>query len=251
MKSTLFGIVLVVLLPKMIQSAESADIPATVEQAVQELRQNWLSKEELDWILRNPKGQVVATLHLPFGMQVRNEWRLWGGNKELLASCGVEDAEECSGIIFMHLWESLRKDADPLLVKQLDCHFQFMEQIHINYKGFYKLRIGEILTRVQRQIDDQLPDLASRFPEGCSSRLDLQPKGDPNLSCWSRVEFSEDGRDPVSLDLLLGWLSFRNSFEVNHFPPVIQLDFYKKCSWPEQPREFKPQDNESTDSTTE
>ena len=53
--------------------------------------------------------------------------------------------EGCSVVIFNGLWESVRADADPLLVRQLDCQFQLAEAIRINYKGFYKLTTGELL----------------------------------------------------------------------------------------------------------
>jgi len=217
-------------------------IPRTVDQAAEALMSQRLPKEDLDWILRNPKDSVVDSLHLPFGTQVRNSWKLWGENKDLLASCGVDDAEACSGIIFERLWERVREDADPLLVKRLDCQFQLIEEAQINYKGFYSLRIGEVLQSVQSQIDRQLDGLTGRLqlPPDCPATLRLRVTGDPDLNCWARVEFSEDGHDPVALERLLGWISWRNGFDVLHSPPAIEVRFRDKCAWPEAPTHFLP-----------
>lgn len=52
--------------------------PKTVDEAVQILKTKWLKPKDLDWILRNPKDQVVWTLYRPFGTGVRNEFGLLG-----------------------------------------------------------------------------------------------------------------------------------------------------------------------------
>lgn len=225
-----------------LSESESAgnSIPQTVDEALKELKTSWFSDEDLDWILRNPKEHVEAELHLPFGTQVRNEWKLWADNSALLESCGVSHAEDCSGIIFGKLWDSERKDADPNLVKQLDCQFQLVSLIRIRYKGYYKHKIGEILKDVKKQINDQHIDAGLQLRNDCGFNLKLKVQGDPSLNCWSRVEFSEDGRDPVSLDLFLGWISWRNGFDIRHSPPNIDLVFYKRCTWPEFPEHFSP-----------
>jgi len=219
--------------------ASRATPPRTVDEAVRLLKTKWLSEKDRNWILRNPKDQVTATLHLPFGTAVRNEFQLWGGNPELLASCGVDDPEECSGIIFHRLWESIRREADPELVKKLDCQFQMLDEIKIDYRGFYALRLGEMLQRMQEQIDRQLLDRAHGPEATCAASLCLLPTGSPNLRCYVRAEFSEDGRKP-SLSLFLGWIAFRNGFDVLHSPPQIELPFRDKCAWSEQPRHFQP-----------
>lgn len=216
------------------------DAPRTVERAVEVLRAEWLSESDQDWILRNPKGYVCAALHLPFGTGVRNEFGLWGRHPELLSSCGVAHPDNCSGIIFERLWEAVRRDADPDLVRQLDCQFQLIELVQVTYEGFYKLRIGEILEQVQRQINQQLAAIEPQSIPGCETVLALRPKGEPNLECWSRVEFSEDGGDPVTLGRFLGWISWRNGFSTRHSPPFIELPFHEVCSWPEAPAHFQP-----------
>src|SRR6266567_1761570 len=114
-----------------------AQKPRTVDEAVQILKTKWLKPKDLDWILRNPKDEIVWSLYRPFGTGVRNEFGLWGDNQALRNSCGNKDPEGCSVVIFNRLWESVRADADAPLVKQLDCQFQLVEAIHINEAGFY------------------------------------------------------------------------------------------------------------------
>ena len=219
-------------------------IPHSVGRAVDILKEQWLPGSALDWILRNPKDVVTARLHLPFGTSVRNEFRLWGRNPSLMKSCGVTDPEACSGIIFERLWESVRREADSELVRRLDCQFELINLIRIRYAGFYRLRIGEILERTQEQIDQQVISAGSALPAGCAepASLLLKPTGDPDLSCWSRAEFSENRNDPVSLSQFLGWISWRNGFDVLHAPPEITLPFREKCSWPQLPKGFQPGD---------
>src|ERR1039457_700425 len=104
--------------------------PKTVDEAVLVLKTKWLSRKDLEWILRNPKEQVTITLYRPFGTGVRNQFGLWGANQQLRDSCGTNNPEGCSSVIFDHLWESVRADADPALVRQLDCQFQLAHSIH-------------------------------------------------------------------------------------------------------------------------
>ena len=210
-------------------------VPKTVDEAVLALRAEWLSPADRDWILRTPRDQAVAKLHRPFGTAVRNGFKLWGGNPELIASCGASHPEECSSIIFEHLWQSLRAGADPGLVRQLDCQFQLAEQIKINYKGFDHLTIGKMLKSVQEQIDQQLSSMAKPGAQMCQTSVRLEPAGDPNLNCFVRAEFAKSKPPQASLDRFLGWIGWRNGFEVLHDPPNIRLRFDNKCAWPQHP----------------
>lgn len=214
--------------------------PRSVSEAAELLKKKWLDASGRDWILRNPKDEVAIDLHLPFGSSVRNAFGLWGRGAQLLESCGVDDAEDCSGIIFERLWETVRADADPRLVRELDCQFELVPLISIRYAGFYKLRMGEILNRMQAQIDEQLPRIRGQLSGGCGASLSLRVSGHPNLSCWTRAEFSEDGGDPVPLLRFFGWFSWRNGFRIRHVPPAIDLMFGTKCAWPKMPAEFIP-----------
>jgi hypothetical protein len=189
-----------------------------------------LSPEDLEWIRRNPKGVVTTELHLPYGTGVRNEFGLWGKNLPLLKSCGTNDAEECSGIIFSALWDKVRSETDPVLGKSLDCHFSALDRISIDTTGWYKLRLGELLTDLQKQIDQQSTAYA------CSKPIKIVTRGEPNLECFVRVEFEKKDQ----LSRLFQWIGFRNAFSVMHNPPNIELHFNQKCAWPERPKYFAP-----------
>ena len=218
-----------------------SSVPRTIDDAVRTLRTRWLPPAEIDRLLRTPKGIATAQLHFPFGMQVRNAFGLWGKNTALLHSCGVVEPEDCSGIIFDRLWEAIRRDADSALVRALDCQFRLAARVQIRYRGFYRLHLSEILDSMQHEIDNQLPSLQTVLPAGCPTpQLQLRPQEGPNGACWARIEFSEDGRDPVSLESFLGWFSWRNAFTPVHVPPYLDLRFNNPCAWASPPVQFQP-----------
>ena len=208
-------------------SCHCNDIPRTKEDAIYTLKTKWLSKKDLEWILLNPKKQVISSLHMPFGVSVRNAWELWGDrNPELMKSCNANTPDECTWEIFEGLWESVRNDTDSSFVQRLDLQFSLYNRIKIRYRGFNDNTTGFVINSIQNQINDQLTD---------SDSLKLKLIGDPNLDCYCRAEFSENNRDPVSLELLIGWLSWRNNFKILHSPPYIKLVFNEHCTWPDKP----------------
>jgi len=212
--------------------------PKTVDEAVQVIKTKWLKPKDVDWILRNPKDQVVRTLYRPFGTAVRNEFGLWGDNAALHESCGNKDPEACSVVIFERLWESVRADANPSLVQQLDCQFQVAQAIHINEAGFYKLTTGELVKAIQSQINEQLSKLAATGTPPCQASLTLEFVGKPDAHCF--VDAPHDKRvadqlKDIALDKALYDLGFFNLFRTVHEPPKIRLDFSRKCQFPTPP----------------
>ena len=220
--------------------AQGRTIPQDVAQAVKVLKAEWLSADDVDWILRNTEDSVAAELHFGLGVAIRNDWGLWKGNRELMNSCSSRFPQDCSDIIIRQLWASIRREADQALVEKLDCQFRLTESIRIRYAGFYAMRVGEMLRSIQEQMDAQLPMLTSRSDPECERSIRLLPTGNPDLACFTRAEFSEDGCDPVSLAALLGWIGWRNGFGVRHVPPNIELPFRDKCEWSKLPAEFSP-----------
>jgi hypothetical protein len=218
-------------------------VPKTVDEAVSALKGKWLSPTDLQWLLGNPKEQAVAILYwLPFGAGVRNQFGLWGGNQELRDSCGVNDPEGCSIVIFNRLWESVRTESDPELVRQLDCQFRLAEAIHINYKGFYRLTTGELVKAMQSQIDEQIPKLAAAGTSVCQGSLMVDVTGEPDMHCFVDASFArkrksqpKDQPTEASLQMLLGWLGIRNFFRASHTPSRIVLSFTRKCQFPTPP----------------
>jgi len=206
--------------------------PKTVTEAVKILKGR-MSAADLAWLRSNPKEHVVASLHLPYGTGVRNEFGLWGKNKALLNSCGTEGPEECSGVIFSELWDTVRKDLDPAMARALDCQFAAVGKVMVNPAGFYKTRIGKVMENIQAQINKQIRD---RKVLGCALDLKLVVRGGVNSDCWTRYEFEKR----ETLEDILNWMSWRNGFQVLHEPPNLVLDFHNPCTWPEKPEWFRP-----------
>ena len=184
-----------------------AEKPKTVDEAVQILKTEWLKPKNIDWILRNLKDHVIWTLYRPFGTGVRNAFRLWGDNAALHESCGDKDPEGCSVVIFERLWESVRADADPALIRQLDCQFQVARAIHIDEAGFYKLTTGELVKAVQSQISDQLSKLTAAGTALCQTSLALEIAGHADTDCFVDARGSEQTKD-TTLDKTLYGLGF-------------------------------------------
>jgi hypothetical protein len=216
-------------------SVAVAEKPQTVDEAVQVIKTKWLKPKDLDWILRNPKEQVVWTLYRPFGTGVRNEFGLWGDNRALHESCGDKDPEGCSVVIFDRLWESVRADAEPSLVRQLDCQFYLTQSIHISESGFYKLTTGELVKAIQSQINDQMSKLVVAGTTLCQTSLTLEVAGKPDDHCFVYSPKSDDQVKDIALDKALHGLGFFNLFKTVHEPPKITLDFARKCQFPTPP----------------
>ena len=227
------------------QAHSISNVPRTVDEAVSILKTKWLSPESSDWLLRNPQKQAVATLYRPFGAGVRNQFGLWGNNQQLRDSCGVNDPEGCSVVIFNRLWESVRSDADPSLVRQLDCQFQLAEAIQINYKGFHSITTRELLKQLQSQINAQMANLEHASTPPCQSSLGLEVEGKPDKACFVDASFArhrkgqpKDQPTEANLELLLGWLGIRNFFMARHVPPKIVLNYSRQCQFRNPPPSF-------------
>jgi len=215
-------------------SSVAADKPKTVDEAVQVLKTKWLQPKDRDWILRNTKDEVWARLYMGFGTGVRNQFGLWGDNQPLHDSCGTKDPEGCSSVILNRLWESVRGDADPTVVRQLDCQFQLVHSIHVSLKGFHGFTTREMLRRLQSQIDSQLPALAASGVPSCQSSLTLDVAGKPDMDCFVVAPHRKEERkswDDLTLDRALAVLEIRNFFRTAHYPPKITLDFLRTCQF--------------------
>jgi hypothetical protein len=231
MKATVAAVFIIVLFA----SSAVADMPSTVDEAVQVLKTKWLQPKDRDWILRNTKDEVRNRLYMGFGTGVRNQFGLWGDNQPLHDSCGTKDPEGCSVVILDRLWESVRGDADPALVHQLDCQFQLAHAIHVSLKGFHQLTTRAMIQRLQSQIDSQLPTLAASGVPGCQNSLTLDVAGEPDMGCFVVAPYHNEERkycDDLTLDQALAVLAIRNLFKTVHYPPKITLDFLRKCQFP-------------------
>jgi hypothetical protein len=215
-----------------------ADKPKTVDEAVQVLKTKWLRPQDRDWILRNSKEEVRSRLYMGFGTGMRNQFGLWGDNQSLRDSCATNDPEGCSVVILDRLWESVRGDADPALVQQLECQFHLVQAVHVSLKGFHQMTTRYMIRRLQSQIDSQLAALASSGVSGCQSALTLDVAGKPNMDCYIAAPHQKEERqlwDDLTLDQALAVLGTRNSFRTVNYPPKLTLDFVRPCQLPKPP----------------
>ncbi|BCT93658.1 hypothetical protein LYSHEL_26850 [Lysobacter helvus] len=206
--------------------------PSTVDEAVDRLLGD-MPADDVDWMRRNPKEDVVGHLYMGYGTGVRNEFGLWGDNDALRKSCGTDDPEGCSVVIIEAMWNKVQAQTDPALRAALQCQFATVHRVRIDTKGWYLLRLGEMLDDMQSQIDRQMPAAAA---PGCPTQLRIVPAGNPNRQCFVRAEFETE----QPLDTALMWLGFRNALTPRHAPPDLEFEFSESCAWPERPTHFAP-----------
>lgn len=158
-----------------------------------------------------------------------------GETISLFTSRAVRKTEGCSSVILNRLWESVRGDADPAPVHQLDCQFQFAHAIHVSLKGFHQLTTREMIRRLQSQIDSQLPTLEAPGVPGCQRSLTLDVAGKPDIGCFVVAPHRKEDReywDDVSLARALAVLGTHHVFRTVHYPPKITLDFLRRRQFP-------------------
>lgn len=70
-----------------------------------------LSKEDKEIVRDTPFGDLIL-FHLNWGMDIRNDFGLWLGNKELLRACGSEKMhpDDASMIIIISAWKKLNEE---------------------------------------------------------------------------------------------------------------------------------------------
>jgi hypothetical protein len=122
----LFGLVFCVLLTGCVSHREVAQInsreawPRTVEEAVTRLSSQ-MSAEDKAYIATKPEEELIQ-FHHGWGTSIRNEFGLWRGNTQLLASCGSSDMDpdSASFVIIKATWMKLRQETDPELIRKTD-----------------------------------------------------------------------------------------------------------------------------------
>ena len=215
-----------------IEKSQAESWPVTVDEAVNRLRIDLLSHEEIEKIRFYPKDYFDPYMNFS-STSIMNEFGLYDGNRDLLESCDTLNPVTCLKVIFAALWEQLRAELSAAEVQKLDCHYEMLERIKINTNGWYLFRMGEMLQEFQRQIDKD--GLSLSQPCGEIPKIDIE--GDPDMQCWIRFEFESES----SLRELLGWISWRNAFTVTHRPPKIIFSYNDPCAWPERNTYFEPQ----------
>ena len=88
-------------------------LPATLEAAVEDIVAR-VSEQEKE-VLRHTKREDLILYHHSWGMVIRNEYGLWGGNKALLLSaCGGRmcHPDDASMKIIEKVWEMVQLSGD-------------------------------------------------------------------------------------------------------------------------------------------
>lgn len=82
-------------------------LPKTVEEAVNGLIK--AMSDENKKLIKNTKKEDLIKFHHTWGKAIRNNFRLWGENKELLKSTGTKHPDEASMVIIEAVWTKLQK----------------------------------------------------------------------------------------------------------------------------------------------
>jgi len=94
--------------------------PRTVDEAVARLTSQ-MSAEAKRYVVTRPEEDLIL-FHHGWGTGIRNEFGLWRGNTELLASCGSTNMhpDSASSVIIKATWMKLRQEADPEFIRKTD-----------------------------------------------------------------------------------------------------------------------------------
>jgi hypothetical protein len=84
-------------------------LPRTVDEAVDEIISG-LSDDDKALVRGTARGDLIR-FHHGWGTGIRNGFGLWGGNTELLASCGspIMHADDASMVIIEAVWARLQE----------------------------------------------------------------------------------------------------------------------------------------------
>jgi hypothetical protein len=91
---------------------DSREWPRTVDEAVERLL-SILSEDDRRTIAQASEDDL-AGYHFGLGIAIRNQFGLWGGNQELLASCAADTGspfihpDGASAVIIWALWRRLQ-----------------------------------------------------------------------------------------------------------------------------------------------
>jgi hypothetical protein len=85
--------------------------PKTVDEAVERLLA--ILDDESKRRLRDTAEKDLILYHFGWGQGLRNDFGLWRGNSELLASCGCAHPDSASMVIIKAVWKRLQESAEP------------------------------------------------------------------------------------------------------------------------------------------
>ena len=82
--------------------------PTTVDDAVDSILSS-MSKEDKQTVKCAKEADLIM-FHFGWGNNIRNQFGLWAGNQELLASCGELHPDDASGVIIKGVWDRLKQE---------------------------------------------------------------------------------------------------------------------------------------------
>jgi len=65
-------------------------------------------------LIRSLTEEELTNFHFGWGADIRNKFRLWDDNYELLISCGELEPDDASMVIIKAVWEALQNDKPHL-----------------------------------------------------------------------------------------------------------------------------------------
>jgi hypothetical protein len=134
------------------------DRPKTVAQAVDILMAE-MDAESLEWLKFTPRAEVVSTFHFTLGMAVRNQFQLWGGNEELLESCGDRKMhpDEASSVILEALWSRLHADLAPAKAANCERLYQLAKGSQIDVQSLQRQTMEQVAARLEAALKEAGP----------------------------------------------------------------------------------------------
>ena len=89
------------------------EYPKSIQEAIERLLLELSDRDKL--VIKNTSEEDLSMFHLTWGNYIRNEFGLWGNNRELLRGCSPEGSEsnpdDASSVIMKALWKSLQAKA--------------------------------------------------------------------------------------------------------------------------------------------
>ena len=84
--------------------SEDKNLPTKIDEAARLVLAELKAGPDFDFFKSTDEKHLVQ-FHHTLGRQIRNRFRLWGGNKDLLASCGHGHPDEASFAIIRRAWQ--------------------------------------------------------------------------------------------------------------------------------------------------
>lgn len=212
--------------------------PLTVPIAVHKLYASMTSDSRAQFV-RIPRDVAIYNANGHIGPLIRNAWRMWQGSP-LVRNCDTKFPEQCSQKILTLLWDGIWFELSEEARASLACHFDIASKIPIDYSGFHRLSMGEMVDSLIWQVERKLPELKLGDPS-CQKNFEIRVSGDVDRDCYVRAEFSQSGAKTAPLPIVLNEIAWRNGFQTVYADEhAVVLEFRQKCAWPQAPEQHQP-----------